>query len=108
MFKFDVARPFEHYIIAFQHHVNRDCTVGLLAEKIADDTRQPSIKFSAMSRWSIDRLSLQLHALVNSENEMGLALTHQIGHIPLLFQAFGLYSWSSTRWKWGFGLQFSL
>ena len=97
--------PFEHYLIGFQRHVNRNVTIGLLAEKISDADHQPSIKLSAMSRWSIHRLGVQCHVLVNSERETGLALTHQIGYIPLILQAFSLYSWKHGQWKWGVGLQ---
>jgi hypothetical protein len=89
--------------------------VGLLAEKIVNyhqqqqqQQQQQPIKFSLMSQWNLNETGLRVNTLVNTQNELGLALTHQIHHYPVVLQTFGLYSWSTYKYKWGVGLQLVL
>jgi len=82
--------------------------MGLLAEKITNYHQEKSIKFSLMSQWNINETGLRVNTLINSENKLGLALTHQIRHFPLVLQTFGLYSWTTHKCKWGIGLQLLL
>ena len=61
-----------------------------------------------MSQWHLNKIGLQINTLVNTQNELGLALTHQIHRFPLVLQTFGLYSWTTRQCKWGIGLQLLL
>jgi hypothetical protein len=79
--------------------------VGLLAEKIVDYHEQQPIKFSLMSQWNLNKTGLRVNTLINTQNELGLALTHHIHHFPFVLQTFGLYSWTTHKCKWGIGLQ---
>jgi len=105
VFKFDAYHPVEHYLIAIQRYINNNLTIGLLAEKYS--SRQPP-KFSLMSQFNLNKTNSRIHTLLNTENEYGLVLTHQLSHFPLVFQLFGLYSWTRSKSKYGFGLQILL
>lgn len=61
-----------------------------------------------MSQWYLNKTNLRVNTLINTQNEFGLALIHQLRHFPLIFQAFGLYSWTTYKYKWGIGLQLLL
>jgi hypothetical protein len=61
-----------------------------------------------MSQWNLNKTGLRVNTLVNTQNEFGLALTHELHHFPLVLQTFGLYSWSTHHYKWGIGLQLLL
>lgn len=106
VFKFDAHHPFEHYLIAIQRYIDNNLTIGLLVEKMTNtaSTQQP-LKFSLMSQWNLNKTGSRIHTLLNTQNECGLALTHQLSHFPLVFQLFGLYSWTSSKSKCGLGLQ---
>ncbi|CAF0746182.1 unnamed protein product [Adineta steineri] len=109
IFKYDLYNPFKNYIIGIQRCINENLTIGLLTEKVIDyDQQQKPIKFSFMSQWYLNKIDLRVNTLVNTQNEMGIALTHQIRHLPVVLQAFSLYSWSTHKYKWGIGLQLSL
>jgi len=82
--------------------------MGLLAERITDYHQEKSMKFSLMSQWTLNETGLRINTLVNSENKLGLALTHQFRHFPLVLQTFSLYSWTTHKCKWGVGLQLLL
>ena len=87
VFKCDVYRPFERFLIGAQRCLRNNFTVGLLAEKVTDRQVQP-IKFSLVSQWCIESIDLRLNALANTQNELGLAFTQPISYFPLAFQAF--------------------
>ena len=108
VFKCDVHRPFERYLMGAQRYLSNNFTVGLLAEKVTDTQVQQPIKLSLVSQWCIERIDLRVNTLINTQNELGLALTQQIGYVPLVLQAFGLYSWTRQQYKWGVGLQLLL
>jgi hypothetical protein len=78
-------------------------TVGVLAERL-----NQSIKFSLMSQWNLNQSGLRINTLANTQNEFGLAIVYQIRHFPLVLQTFGLYSWTTDKYKWGVGLQLLL
>jgi hypothetical protein len=105
VFKCDLYHPFEHYLIGIQRCINKNFIVGLLAEKVEDNHQQKPIKFSLMSQWHLDKRGIRVNTLVNTQNELGIALTHQIRHFPLVLQTFGLYCWTAHKCKWGVGLQ---
>lgn len=107
--KTNVFHPFEDYLIGFHRWITDRITIGLLAEKRLNfSAEDPSIRISAMSRWSIDRLNIDVNALINSENEMGLGLIKYIHLIPFVFQIFGLYSYRHDQYRWSFGLQMQM
>lgn len=88
--------------------MNTNFTMGLLAEKITNSSQQQPIKFSLMSQWYLTKPNLRINTLVNTQNELGLALTHNIRHFPLVLQTFGLYSLTTRKCKWGIGVQLLL
>ncbi|CAF1260418.1 unnamed protein product [Rotaria sordida] len=108
IFKCNLYDPFEQYLIGIQRCINTNFTIGFLAEKKVNYHEQQPIKFSLMSQWYLNKIGLQINTLVNTQNELGLALTHQIHRFPLVLQTFGLYSWSMHKCKWGVGLQILL
>jgi hypothetical protein len=77
--------------------------VGVLAERL----KQP-LKLSLMSQWNLNKSGLRINTLFNTQNEYGLAVVHQTRHFPLVLQTFGLYSWTTDKYKWGIGLQLLL
>jgi hypothetical protein len=58
-----------------------------------------------MSQWYLNQVGLRINALFNTQNELGVALTHKIRHFPLSLQTFGLYSLTARKCKWGIGIQ---
>ncbi|CAF1240163.1 unnamed protein product [Rotaria sp. Silwood1] len=105
IFKCNLYDPLEHYLIGIQRCINTNFTIGFLAEKKRNYHVQQPIKFSLMSQWHLNKIGLRVNTLVNTQHELGLALTHQIRYFPFVLQTFGLYSWSMHKFKWGVGLQ---
>ena len=105
VFKCNLYHPLQHYLIGFQHCINTNFTVGLLAENNREYYRQQSIKLSLMSHWNLKKLGLHVNTLINSQHELGLALTQQTHHYSFALQIFSLYSWLTRKCKWGISLQ---
>lgn len=106
VFKCDLYNPFEHYLIGIQRCITKNFTLGVLIEKITH--YQQPIKFSLMSQWYLNKTNLHVNTLINTQNEFGLALIHQLHHFPLSLQTFCLYSWHTYQYKCGIGLQLLL
>ncbi|UJR28905.1 hypothetical protein I4U23_010123 [Adineta vaga] len=108
VFKCNLYRPIQHYLIGIQRCIQPNFTIGLLMEKHTDHYQHQRIKFSLMSQWYLNTIGLRVNTLVNSQNELCIALTHQFRYFPLVLQAFNSYSWTRQKCKWGIGLQILL
>ena len=88
VFKSNLHHRFRQYLIGIQHCIHTNLIVGLLAEEQVIYRQHRSVKFSLMSHWYLNKLPLHINTIINSENELGIALTYHINRCSLVLQAF--------------------